>query len=200
MDVIIYEIPAFDGNPNGKIVAPIGTLFYKNGIVYRINYGGFQSSDWPRVYFQNKRTPTEVESLGIVDTGIYLYLKETNPNSSSGWKLFSRKDIFMSYVTPVTPTVTPTPTSTPTETPTPTPTATPTPTPIMPPMDAFSSYQTGSITLADGGQGWLHDGVFGVVDYYTIAVIDAFSSYQTGSIILADGGQNWATNGTFTTT
>ena len=29
MDVIIYEIPAFDGNPNGKIVAPIGSLFYK---------------------------------------------------------------------------------------------------------------------------------------------------------------------------
>ena len=51
MDVIIYEIPAFDGNPNGKIVAPIGSLFYKRGNVYRINYDGLQSSDWARVYF-----------------------------------------------------------------------------------------------------------------------------------------------------
>ena len=135
-DIVIYDKPPANGNPNGVLDGPKGSLFFKKGTFYKINYSGSDSPDWRDLYFQPYNIPSyfliddDIQLVEKPSTGSYLYSKTTNIGVNTGWVLLSYKSPFFFPHPTATPTPTPTPTATPTATPTVTPTPTPTVTPV----------------------------------------------------------------------
>ena len=98
-DVVIYDKPPANGNPNGVIDAPKGSLFFKKGSFYKINYSGSNSTDWKNLYFQPYNIPSyfltdDDVQLIIPDTGSYLYNKTTESGIFTGWVFLSNKSPF----------------------------------------------------------------------------------------------------------
>jgi hypothetical protein len=151
------KIPA-DGNPDGIVDGPKGAMFHKNGVYYKVNKTGSLGGSWESVFFISYNVPdyylTDADiQLLEVNTGSYLYTKDSIEGDLYGWKFLGQNSlnaVFEPIPTPtltptptptLTPTATPTPTPTltPTLTPTPTPSPTPTATPIPTPLIALSS-------------------------------------------------------------
>ena len=57
-DIVIYDKPPANGNPNGVLDGPKGSLFFKKGTFYKINYSGSNSPDWKDLYFQPYNIPS----------------------------------------------------------------------------------------------------------------------------------------------
>ena len=132
------KIPA-DGNPDGIVDAPLGALFHKNGAYYKVNKTGSLATSWESVFFVAYNVPNyyltdaDMQLLGV-NTGSYLYTKDSVEGNLYGWRFLSNNPLAVpSVVIMPTPTPTITPTATPAPTPTPTATLTPTPTPTPTP-------------------------------------------------------------------
>lgn len=97
-----------DGNPEGIIDAPKGTWFHKTGSFYKQNNTGSFHSSWENVYFKPYSSPNyyltaEDMPLLTVNTGSYLYVKNSVLGTRYGWAFVSYKTPFLSPQLAATP-------------------------------------------------------------------------------------------------
>ena len=101
MSLVVHRKAPSDGNPNGLLYAPYGAIFYKANQFYWINYSGSHAETWENVFFKASKEPaynrTEEDErmLHDIETGSFLYIKDTGAVHKTGWRLLSEKAILI---------------------------------------------------------------------------------------------------------